>query len=86
MRVKQVVSTAATVLIAGAAGAGIALLLAPQSGARTRRLIRRKAEDVAGEIRDIYDSVKEAGGDARRTVYRLRTRLTELKPVGRESS
>jgi len=86
VRVKQVVTTVATVLVAGAVGAGMALLWAPQSGARTRRLIRRKAEDVAGEIRDIYDSIKEAGGDARRTVYWLSTRLTEPKPAGRESS
>jgi gas vesicle protein len=33
-------------------GGGTALLLAPQSGLRTRRMIRRKAEDTAVLLKD----------------------------------
>ena len=39
-------------LLAAAAGAGVALLLAPYSGERTRRLIRFKAESFAKDLRD----------------------------------
>jgi gas vesicle protein len=44
-----------------AAGAGIAVLLAPQSGTRTRRQIRRKAEDVQDSLEDISDNLAERG-------------------------
>jgi gas vesicle protein len=37
---------------AAAVGAGTALLLAPQSGERTRRQIRHKAEDLAKDFRE----------------------------------
>jgi gas vesicle protein len=46
--------TVVTALAAAALGAGIALLLAPQSGEKTRRQIRRRVED---EVTDIRDSV-----------------------------
>jgi gas vesicle protein len=46
--------TVVTALAAAALGAGIALLLAPQSGEKTRRQIRRRLED---EVTDIRDSV-----------------------------
>ena len=39
-------------LAAAAAGAGIALLFAPQSGERTRRQIRHKAEDLSRNLRE----------------------------------
>lgn len=86
MKTKDVASNVGMVLIAAAAGAGIALLWAPQSGDKTRRQIRHKAEDALAELRGVYDAIKEAGGDARRNVYRLRTRLTELYPAGRSSN
>ena len=46
--------TVVTALAAAALGAGLALLLAPQSGEKTRRQIRRRLED---EVTDIRDSV-----------------------------
>jgi gas vesicle protein len=46
--------TVVTALAAAALGAGIALLLAPQSGEKTRRQIRRRVEH---EVTDLRDSV-----------------------------
>ena len=39
-------------VLAAAAGAGLALLLAPQSGERTRRLIKYKAGSYAKDLRE----------------------------------
>ena len=67
-------------LAAGAIGAGVALLFAPQSGQRTRRLIRRKAEryiqdagdDVAEKTRGLYFWGKlAADGTARKLRRKL---------------
>jgi gas vesicle protein len=67
-------------LAAGAIGAGIALLFAPQSGQRTRRLIRRKAErciqdagdEVAEKTRGLYIRGKlAADGTARKLRRKL---------------
>jgi len=38
-------------LLAASVGAGVALVLAPQSGEKTRRLIRFKAETYAKDLR-----------------------------------
>lgn len=46
-------------------GAGAALLLAPQSGEETRRLIRKKARRLAREAQDKYDDVKDRVRDVR---------------------
>ncbi|HEX3437966.1 MAG TPA: YtxH domain-containing protein [Pseudacidobacterium sp.] len=47
-----------------AAGAGVALLYAPQSGERTRRQVRRKLEDAADYMRDTADTISERAGSA----------------------
>lgn len=39
-------------LLAASVGAGVALLLAPQSGEKTRRLVRFKAETYAKDLRE----------------------------------
>ncbi len=50
----------ATFFLLGAAiGAVAALLVAPASGARTRRTLRRKAEDAADYVGDVIDTGKE---------------------------
>ena len=60
-------------LILGAlVGAGLALLLAPQSGADTRRNLVRRARRLADESRDRYD-------DARRRLRRAREQRRDLK-------
>jgi gas vesicle protein len=43
---------AAFFLIGAAVGSSAALLMAPQAGKRTRRMLRRKAEDTAGYFAD----------------------------------
>lgn len=59
-------STARTALVAvtaGLIGASVALLLAPQSGRKTRRKLRRAGQDVArrGELfcEDLNDNIRE---------------------------
>ncbi len=60
-------------LILGAlVGAGLALLLAPQSGAETRRGLVRRARRLADESRDRYD-------EARRRLRRSREHRRDLK-------
>jgi gas vesicle protein len=49
---------AAGLLIGALVGAGIALLLAPQSGEETRRLLTRRARRLADDARERYDGVK----------------------------
>ncbi|HXE59908.1 MAG TPA: YtxH domain-containing protein [Gemmatimonadaceae bacterium] len=59
-----------------AVGAGLALLLAPQAGDETRRLIKRRArrlgEHVSESVEDLRDDIRRS---ARRGEKRLRQRL-----------
>jgi gas vesicle protein len=66
-------------LLGGAAvGAGIALLLTPQTGRKTRRQIRRKAlpyiigvgEGIAGRANDAYEWGKETADQSVRNLGR----------------
>jgi gas vesicle protein len=52
-------------LAGGVAGAGVALLLAPQSGRATRDLTRRKLSDTAGSARDFRDQLIRRGRKVR---------------------
>ncbi|HEX4039257.1 MAG TPA: YtxH domain-containing protein [Acidobacteriaceae bacterium] len=45
-----------------AAGAALALIYAPQSGARTRRQIRRGLNDAGDYLRDTASGVQDAAG------------------------
>lgn len=68
--------------VAGALlGAGIALLLAPRSGARTRRRIARRAEDLGDTARerleDAADDVRRRAEHAARAATRKRDHLLE---------
>ncbi len=86
MKVRKVVRNLGTVLAVGAAGAGVALLFAPQSGQKTRRMIRRKTEDLGHDARHLYDRLVEKGdGAARRLRYTWRTQLTH-SPVGHRTT
>jgi hypothetical protein len=59
-----------------AVGAGLALLLAPQAGDETRRLIKRRAkrlgDHVSESVEDLRDDIRRS---ARRGEKRLRQRL-----------
>ena len=68
-------------LFGAAAGAAVSLLFAPQSGWRTRRLVRRKTEEgvdyligqgeeLADKSREVYDRGKEWANDGARRVER----------------
>jgi gas vesicle protein len=46
-------------LVGGAVGAGLALLLAPQSGKKTRRQIREIAEELSDQASDYAGRVKK---------------------------
>lgn len=48
----------AGLLIGALVGAGIALLVAPQSGEETRRSLARRARRLAEDARERYDDVK----------------------------
>ena len=45
-----------------AAGAALALIYAPQSGARTRRQIKRAVNDASDYIKDTADNVQDFAG------------------------
>jgi gas vesicle protein len=45
-----------------AAGAALALIYAPQSGARTRRQIRKAVDDAGDYIRETADTVQDVAG------------------------
>lgn len=62
--------TARTLLIGGAIGAGVALLLAPQSGKRTRRELRHlgkkalnKSAAIGMEVRNSIDNLVDEVSD-----------------------
>lgn len=66
-------------LVVGAlVGAGVALLLAPESGEATRRRVRRKLEDVRDgareQIEDARDQLDDWRDDAHRELRRRRHR------------
>lgn len=47
-------------LLGGMVGAGLALLLAPQSGPETRKRVREFADDMKGKASDYMDQAKES--------------------------
>jgi gas vesicle protein len=51
-----------SVVVGAVVGAGVALLLAPQSGKRTRTRISHMAEDVRDMAEDFADRLKEKLG------------------------
>ena len=63
---------AAGLILGALVGAGLALLLAPQSGADTRRGLSRRARRLAEDARDRYD-------EARLRVRRARAQRQHLK-------
>lgn len=70
------------ILVGALVGAGVALLLAPRSGAATRRRIRRRAVDIA---HDAKSGLASARDQLREKKEALRDRLVNgLDRVGEE--
>ncbi len=74
-------------LMGAAVGAGIALLVAPQSGRQTRRMLRRQAEDAADYVAEQADAARERG---REIVEGAKEKVAEVRekvaPFTRRSS
>ena len=81
MKMRSVAGNFSSWLAAAVVGAGVALLCAPHSGRRTRRMIGRKAhqymqeagEQMAEKTGDLYVRGKQA---AAHTARRLRRKLS----------
>lgn len=59
----SLVTFLAGVVTGAAVGAGVALLMAPASGKKTRRRISRAAERTAGDLRGRADDLRERADD-----------------------
>ena len=68
-------------LTSAAVGASLALLFAPQSGERTRRQIRRKAEAVKGFCQDANTQAHELYARGADNARRLLRRVRKIGPV-----
>lgn len=44
-------------VLGGVIGAGVALLLAPQSGKETRAMLKRKAREVGEDVKEFRDDI-----------------------------
>ena len=65
-------------LIGGIVGAGVALLLAPQSGRETRRKIREFTDDVKDKAEDVVEQIKDRISE---TVHSGKDYLSDKKAV-----
>jgi gas vesicle protein len=87
MKSKDILKGVGTLLAVGVVGAGAGLLFAPQSGDKTRRMIRRKTEDLGVEVRDLYGNIVEkSDGAARRVRHIFRMRIPVRDAVERSIS
>jgi len=64
-----------SLLVAGTIGAGVGMLFAPHSGQRTRRLIRRKAEQYIDAGADVAEKTEDLYLWAEDTARRVRRKL-----------
>lgn len=73
----------AGVLIGGLAGAGVMLLLAPQSGKRTRAQIQLKSMELRDQTTEaVEDAMTQARGKARQIKADAREKAEELRQRG----
>jgi len=67
---------AAGLMLGALVGAGLALLLAPQTGAETRRTLARRARQLTSDARDRYEEARERVRRARAHRRHLRDETT----------
>jgi gas vesicle protein len=72
-----------TMLVGAVIGAGVALLLAPKSGAELREDLKASAEKISGEV---SDATHKAGESVRVQVDRLSEKAAELGKKAEELS
>src|SRR5687767_2023032 len=73
----------AALLLGGLVGAAVMLLLAPQSGKKTRAQIRRKGRDWREQTAEsVEDAVAQVRARANQTVTSLRQQANELEQRG----
>ena len=79
----KTVRTVCISVLAASAGAGLALLFAPQSGEKTRRMIRFKAETYAKDVREGVSANASAlyKSGAQSTKRAIRRIGRTLKPI-----
>lgn len=64
-------------VLAGVAGAAVALLFAPRSGEETRERLQQKTDDMKEQAKDSFYSAKETAGSKLENAKDLKNRLTE---------
>ncbi len=75
----------AGLLLGGLVGAGVMLLLAPQSGKKTRRQIQRKGRDLREQATDaVEDTVAQARASIHEQVEVLQQRGQDALDEGKE--
>lgn len=72
-------------MLGGAVGAGLALLFAPQSGARTRRQLAKRLAKLRDSAEDAYEELREAIDPDEEGVHRSLSE-TEEEAKGDEES
>ena len=83
--VSNTMRVVAGLLIGGLAGAGVMLLLAPQSGKRTRASIQRKSIELRDQASDsLDDAVAQVRATARQITSDISDRAEELQQRGQE--
>ncbi len=81
----KTVSVLAGMLIGGLAGAGAMLLLAPQSGEKTRALIQLKSVELRDRTTDVVDqALAQARTDSQEIASEVRERAGQLKQFGQD--
>ena len=71
-------------------GAGVAMILAPQTGEDTRDLLRAKAREASGRVRDAADDVGTSTGDllerGRKIVEEAKARIDASVDEGKSAA
>jgi gas vesicle protein len=78
-------STLFAFLIGGLVGAGIALLMAPQSGDETRSMIRDKSQEIKDRATSTVDETRHRAGKAIEDLsHQTRDKVTSLRNRGQD--